>query len=88
MALEFDAYKRNVHHACGTHLSKSMDKSVARAVKHERFICEDCRAIEEYRKRFHKNRKHTDESCNCDEYVFYVDHYVPVENVPGYVPPT
>jgi hypothetical protein len=88
IALAHDDYRRNVHHVCGTHVSKSMDKSVARVVKHEKFVCEDCRAIERYRNKFHRDRKHTDEKCDCDQYVFFVDHYVPVESVPGYVPPT
>jgi hypothetical protein len=78
VAIEHDAYTRNVHHACGTHVSKSMDKSVGRKVEREKFVCEDCRAIETARKKFHKDRGHNDDHCDCDEYVFYVSEYVPL----------
>lgn len=78
VALAFDDYKRKVHHVCGTHLSKALDKSVGRKVAHEKFVCEDCRATDKAREKFHREHGHTDEKCDCDDYVFYVSEYVPL----------
>ena len=59
-------------------MSKALDKTVARKVEREHFICKDCEAIEQTRAKFHKDRAHTDERCDCDDYVFYVGEYIPV----------
>lgn len=79
IALEQAQYERDVHHGCGTHISKSMDSSVARLVEHERIVCLDCRAIDKAREQYHKTNGHDRKNgaCDCDDHIFYVAEYRP-----------
>ena len=77
IALELADYRRNVHHACGTHISKAMDDTVLRDVGVTKVVCLDCKRIDEARKAFHAANRHTEATCDCDDRIFYISGYRP-----------
>lgn len=78
-AIEDSYYRSAQCPHCGTHHDLSHDETVGRNVERiERDTCLDCKAIEGVREQYHRERRHTDESCDCDDFVFYVDRYLPI----------
>jgi hypothetical protein len=77
IALELDSYEQQVCPSCHGHYSHTLDKSVMRDVQSRHLQCLDCKAVEEARAAHHKKRNHTDERCDCDDWIVWVDKYVP-----------
>lgn len=78
IALDMQSYERQLCPSCHGHMSKTMDASVARDVQHEHVECLDCKAIDQVRAAHHKNSGHTDDRCDCNRFMTWVDRYVPV----------
>lgn len=78
LALEILSYESKLCPGCGGHMSHSFDPEVGRDVQHRHARCLDCKAIEEVRAAHHKSAGHTDDRCDCNEFMTWVDAYVPL----------
>ena len=56
-----------------------MNPTIFRSIEHYSAPCEDCRAIEETREKWHKSQGHEDKGpCACDDEVFFVERRDPL----------
>ena len=58
---------------CGHHPATAFDATHGRLVEHQRLVCEDCRAVEQAREKWHKEQGHPDKGgCPCDDETFWI----------------
>lgn len=83
LVLDLREHDRLIHPGCGNHMSLSMDKDVIRYVGHFKPVCEDCRAIEIERERWHAEARHEGKAEECDrcrDEQFYIERRVPINS--------
>lgn len=82
--LQLGYFEQATHHACGGHPMDTQRTGVDRAVKRVRpeDSCLDCQAIAKAREIYHRSHKANPNACDCNDFFWFVDEYVPKKAQP------
>ncbi|HLR84947.1 MAG TPA: hypothetical protein VK059_08350 [Nocardioidaceae bacterium] len=68
---------------CGTHHEIGHDRSVIRNIekfKRPDLECEDCLLIEQARQDWHSSQGHSEDRCDCDNFVWLITSREPLDD--------